>query len=91
MSESVPITFELVARAVSASSWTNCLTCPTCKVRLNLHQPDEEQPAQLLGTCESCSRWFFLVEREADLEETLLFELPSADMIRALAVPATTC
>jgi len=78
--------FELVARAVSTNSWANSLCCPDCQVPLNLHQPDEEQPSQLLGTCDCCSRWFFLVETELDWEGTLLFELPSAATIRAMLV-----
>jgi hypothetical protein len=88
MSQSIPLSFELVARAVSAQSWTNSLCCSACQVPLNLHQPDEEQPSQLLGTCEGCSRWFFLVESELEWEGMLLFELPSADTIRRMfAVP----
>ncbi len=84
VSQSVPVHLELVACASSAQSWTNSLDCPNCQVPLNLHQPDEEQPSQLLGTCESCARWFFLVESERDWDGTLLFELPSAETIRAL-------
>ena len=64
---------------MSASAWANSLCCPACQVPLNLHQPDEEQPSQLLGTCDCCSRWFFLVESELDWEGMLLFELPSAE------------
>jgi hypothetical protein len=88
VSPSTPMTFELVARVVSTDSWANSLCCPNCHVRLNLHQPDEEQPSQLLGTCDCCSGWFFLVESELDWEGMLLFELPGADTIRAtLAAP----
>ena len=83
ISQPTPMTFELVARVVSTNSWANSLYCPNCHVALNLHQPDEEQPSQLLGTCDCCSRWYFLVESELDWEGTLLFELPSADTIRA--------
>jgi hypothetical protein len=89
VSRSIPLNFELVAHALSASSWTNSLCCTTCRVPLNLHQPDEEKPSQLLGTCDCCSRWFFLVESELDWEGMLLFELPSAESIRTmLAAPA---
>jgi hypothetical protein len=86
ISQPTPMTFELVAGAVSANSWTDPLCCPYCRVPLNLHQPDEEQPSQLLGTCDCCSRWFFLVESELDWEGTLLCELPSADRVRAMLV-----
>jgi len=85
------MTFELVARVVNTNSWAYSLCCPKCQVPLNLHQPVEEEPSQLLGTCDCCSGWFFLVESELDWEGTLLFELPGADTIRAtLAAPLTT-
>jgi hypothetical protein len=89
VSQSIPMNFELVAHALNASAWTNSLCCTKCHVPLNLHQPDEERPSQLLGTCDACSRWFFLVESESDWEGMLLFELPTAETIRAmLALPA---
>ena len=91
VSESIPLNVQLVARAMSEGSWTNSLCCTACHVPLNLHQPDEEKPSQLLGTCDCCSRWFVLVESELDWEGMLLFELPSAETIRAiLAVPAVS-
>jgi hypothetical protein len=83
---STPMTFQLVARSVSSSAWSNSLCCPECEVSLNLHQPDEDQPSQLLGTCDCCSRWFFLVENELDCEDMLVFELPTAEEIRAALV-----
>lgn len=87
---SFPMTFELVAHTVSTDSWASLPYCPNCQVPLDLHQPDEAQPSQLLGLCDGCSRWFFLVESELDWEGMLLFELPSAEMIRgtfAIASP----
>ena len=81
--QSIPLNFELVGPATGEGSWTNSLCCTACRAPLNLHQPDEEKPSQLLGTCDVCSRWFFLVESELDWEGTLLFELPSAETIRA--------
>jgi hypothetical protein len=89
VSESVPISFELAASLVRTNSWTESLSCPHCQVPLNLHQPDQEQPSQLLGTCDDCSRWFFLVESELDWEGTLVFELPSAEMVRATLARST--
>ena len=59
------------------------LHCPDCQIPLDLHQPDEDQPTQLLGTCGGCSKWFLLVEIEPNWNETLLFALPCADNIRA--------
>jgi hypothetical protein len=39
---------------------------------------------QLLGTCESCSKWFFAVDLDPDGIETVLLELPAAELIRQL-------
>jgi hypothetical protein len=84
VSHAMPMSLELVAYSMGGSTWTNSLDCPNCHVPLNLHQPDEEQPSQLLGTCGCCSRWFFLVESELDRDGTLLFELPSAETLRTM-------
>jgi len=89
VSESLPVSFQLPASLVRTSSWTHSRCCPNCQVPLDLHQPDEEQPSQLLGTCDDCSRWYFLVESEKDWQGTVLFELPSAKMIRATLAPLT--
>ncbi len=78
------MTFELVARAITTNPGGNSLCCPDCQLPLDLHQPDEEQPTQLLGTCDGCSKWFFLVEFETDWNGTLLFELPCVDSIRTM-------
>jgi hypothetical protein len=91
IARSSPLAFELVARALSSNGWANSLCCPECQVTLNLHQPDEEQPSQLLGTCDCCSRWFFVVESDLESDEMLLFELPTAETIRAaLVAPCAT-
>jgi hypothetical protein len=86
VSQQYLMNFELVARAVNTGSCANSLCCPDCQSLLNLHQPDEERPSQLLGTCDGCSRWFLLVETDLEWDGTLLFELPSADAIRAMLV-----
>jgi hypothetical protein len=88
-STSSPLTFELVARPVTIMPGAHSLCCPDCQLPLDLHQPDEELPAQLLGICESCSKWFLVVEVEPDWSGTLLFELPSAETIRELFSPMT--
>ena len=90
LSKSSALTFEVVARPVPPDTGTGSLCCPACHVPLDLHQPDEELPSQLLGTCEWCSKWFFLVEIDADWNGSLLFELPGAEDIRALmAAPSS--
>jgi len=79
-----PLTFELVARPVTMKPSAHSLCCPDCQIPLDLHQPDEDEPAQLLGTCDGCSKWFFLLETEPDWSGTLLFELPCVETIRAM-------
>ena len=59
-SQSIPLTFELVARCRELGYLDQFALLPECQVPLNLHQPDEDQPSQLLGTCDCCSRWFFI-------------------------------
>jgi hypothetical protein len=76
--------FELVARAVSLSSPVDALGCPDCRTPLDLHQPDENEPAHLLGICASCGKWLFLVELKPDWSKAVLFELPSAGTIREM-------
>jgi hypothetical protein len=34
--------------------------CPACRDHLFLHQPDEECPDRLLGTCDECRAWFLI-------------------------------
>ena len=71
--------------------WCQSLCCPDCEVPLELHQPDHGEPMQLLGTCESCSRWFFVVDLDSEWHRTLLLELPSAEMIRSEARRLRRC
>jgi hypothetical protein len=84
----VPISFEMMTHAASMSQEVGSLCCPECEVPLDLHQPDDNEPTQLLGVCASCSRWYFVVEVESTWNNALLFELPSAGSIRAMLVPA---
>jgi hypothetical protein len=58
------------------------LCCPDCQAALDLHQPDVDQPTQLLGICKDCSKWFYLLEHDDDWDRTMLFELPSVETIR---------
>jgi hypothetical protein len=36
----------------------------------------------LLGTCDSCSKWVYLVELEPDWSKVLLVELPAKETIQ---------
>src|SRR4051812_90584 len=55
--------------------------CPHCESGLNLHQPDECAPDQLLATCDSCFRWYCLVELGDRETRVLMVELPSKSVI----------
>jgi hypothetical protein len=70
-----------VVRTVTPGRGSRPLSCPDCRAPLNLIQPDEAEPTRLLGTCESCSKWAFLVELEPDWKKVLLVELPDADAL----------
>jgi hypothetical protein len=61
---------------------SRALLCPGCGLPLNLIQPDENEPTRLLGICEACARWAFLVELEPDWRKALLVELPDDESIR---------
>lgn len=84
VSQSIPLSLELDARALSTNSRTRAMCCTTCREPLNLHQPDEENPSQLLATCDCCSQWFLLVECEPEWAGMLMIELPCAEKIRAM-------
>src|SRR5262249_2284541 len=82
MSGPIPLPVGFVARTITLGQGTRSLLCPDCSVPLSLFQPDEQEPSRLLGTCDSCSKWVFLVEVEPDWERGLLVELPDAETIR---------
>ncbi len=51
--------------------------CASCHGSLVLHQPDEELPERMLGTCEECQTWFLIY---ADTQ--LMLKLPDEKMLR---------
>ena len=91
MAPSIREALSLVVRGTVTNAGVNALCCPDCQAPLELHQPDLGQPMQLLGTCGSCSRWFFLVDLDFDGNETLVLELPSAELIRLVHSAAPLC
>jgi hypothetical protein len=86
----IPMSFDLMTHAVSMSPNVGSLCCPECEIPLDLHQPDDDEPTQLMGICGACGKWFFLVEIESGWNGALLFELPSARAIRAMLVSTAT-
>ncbi len=49
----------LESRAIPAESSgnSNGLDCPDCKSRMDLHQPDMQNPRRILGICPECQGW----------------------------------
>ena len=71
-----------VVQMITPGRKSRSLCCPACRSPLNLVQPDEDEPTRLLGICDSCSKWYFLVELEPEWRKALLVELPDGDELR---------
>lgn len=86
---STRIALEVSAHPVVLDSDTPSPSCPTCHDLLDLHQPDEGRPAQLLAVCLSCSKWYLWLDEEDEGMGLVLIELPTPATIREhLAAPA---
>ncbi|MGP0064194.1 MAG: hypothetical protein ACLQGP_11420 [Isosphaeraceae bacterium] len=75
-------TLGFVVRTVTSEAEARSLSCPDCRLLLNLIQPDEIEPSRLLGTCDGCSKWFYLVEIEPDWKSCLMIDLPNGDVLQ---------
>jgi hypothetical protein len=78
------VTLELNVRVIELGLGESETVCEHCQEPLNLHQPDESLPSQLLATCGSCSRWFSLVGVDAEGSEYLMVELPSRSQLEVI-------
>jgi hypothetical protein len=78
----IALSFDVVAHPVIYTQESEPLECPECQGPLDLHQPDENQPTKLVGTCFVCSKWFLVIDIENVCMHTLLVELPCAERIR---------
>jgi uncharacterized protein YbaR (Trm112 family) len=76
-----PTLLPFAVRTIASGRGARALCCPKCRSPLNLIQPDENEPSRLLGTCDRCSKWAFLVELEPEWRKALLVELPDSDAI----------
>jgi hypothetical protein len=61
--------------------------CRTCEAKLTLHQPDEDSPERLLGTCAGCGGWY-LIEILQDGTEAFLLDLPNIALFRSVVAKA---
>jgi hypothetical protein len=53
------------------------VACPGCHDHLIIHQPDEQLPRRLLGTCPSCFAWYLI-----DAAAAVMVRLPDEDALR---------
>ena len=74
-------TMELTARVIHLEIEDTTPCCPLCEQLLNLHQPDESLPNQLLATCNSCARWYTLFGFGENPSQFLMLDLPDKSMI----------
>jgi hypothetical protein len=72
---------ELTARMIDLAADDTVPRCPHCEQLLNLHQPDESLPNQLLATCDSCLRWYSLFGIGENSNQFLMLDLPDKSMI----------
>jgi hypothetical protein len=56
--------------------------CQKCRSPLTVHQPDENAPNRLLGTCGDCGTWH-LIEVGPRGTKALLFSIPGMEIVRA--------
>lgn len=53
--------------------------CTRCHEPLERHQPDEERPDRLLGTCRGCGAWYLLL-----LDREVMITLPDWETLGEL-------
>jgi hypothetical protein len=75
---------ELVTCVVEMDVVESGPSCPRCDEPLNLHQPDEGSPGQLLATCDQCLGWYSLIELKDGESEFLMLELPTKQMVEEI-------
>lgn len=71
-----------VTRLAGSGEEIEAPTCRACDELLTLHQPEEDAPGHLLGTCGGCGAWF-LVEVLDEGREAYLIDLRIVATIRA--------
>jgi hypothetical protein len=74
---------ELTAYGVSLPEDSYSPWCPSCREHLDLHQPDETCPGQLLAVCVSCGRWYVWLEEGEEGSGSVLVAIPAMVDLRA--------
>jgi hypothetical protein len=77
----ITISWEVTVLSVSTGE-LEVSSCQKCGAPLNLHQPDEDDPSHLLGTCGQCGTWH-MIEVTSRGTKSLLYTLPDAELLRA--------
>jgi hypothetical protein len=75
---------ELATRMIEMEVTQTGPSCPHCNQSLNLHQPDESSPGQLLATCDQCFGWYSLFELKEGANEFVMIELPTKLMVEGM-------
>lgn len=86
------INWNVTALEVSGDGIIASALCQKCRKELEIHQPQEDNPQELLATCGECGRWH-LIQVASDSSEAWMFNLPGVDFIReamAQQVPKAT-
>lgn len=55
--------------------------CQKCRTELDIHQPQADDPNELLGTCNQCGGWY-LIQVAPGGSEALLLNLPGVEFVR---------
>jgi hypothetical protein len=80
------IAWNVTAFEVSADGFVSAV-CQKCQTKLDINQPQENDPNELLGTCSHCGCWH-LIQVSPDGAEALLFNVPGVDFVRATLAEA---
>lgn len=75
------VTVEMTARMIDLEAEDTVPRCPHCEQLLNLLQPDQSLPNQLLATCDSCLRWYSLFGIGEESNQFLMLDLPDKSII----------
>ncbi len=81
-----PTKLELATCVIEMEGVQTGPSCLHCNELLNLHQPDESSPGQLLATCDQCLGWYSLFELKDGASEFVMLELPTKIMVEEMTL-----
>jgi hypothetical protein len=79
----VPLVLTLVELVEADERWD--IPCPGCGQAMSLHQPDEENPDHLLGTCD-CGQFWVAIELISDGSAVILGLPTPNSLVRSVSV-----